>query len=134
MLNPFPELLVFSFFAPTILRLAAAGVFLYVVYMQYQERESFSKIPFPYIGNRFGTQIMWLTFAVELVIAAMLIAGYYTQIAALLGIITVAKYLYYGRRWPTFAPLSRGTCALLLVILATLLLSGAGAFAYDLPL
>lgn len=134
MLNPFPELLVFGFFAPTLLRLAAAGVFLYVVSAQWERREAMAKIPFPIIGTSWGMGVVWVAVIIELIIAGMLLAGYYTQIAALLGMVAATKYFYFEKWWPTFAPLSRVTSVLLFVILISLLLSGAGALAYDLPL
>lgn len=134
MVNPFPELLVFGFFAPTILRLAAAGVFFYVVYQQWERREHLAKIPFPVIGTSLGMNIVWVALGIEIAIGGMLLAGYYTQIAALLGMVAAAKFFYFEKWWPTFAPLSRGTSALLFIILLSLLVSGAGAMAYDLPL
>ena len=134
MLNPFPELLVFGFFAPTILRIAAATIFIYVAYMQTQHREAMAKIPFPIIGTSFGMGVVWFAVAVELALAGALIAGYYTQIAAIVGAIAAVKYFVFGKRWPTFSSISRGTSALLFIILVSLLLSGAGALAYDLPL
>jgi uncharacterized membrane protein YphA (DoxX/SURF4 family) len=136
MFNPFPELLVFGFwgFPQTLLRLAAAGVFIYIAYHQYQHREAMAKIPFPIVGTRLGMNAVWAALAFEAAFAAALVVGYYTQVVALLGMVAAAKYFYFGRDWPTFAPISRGTSALLFVILLTLLISGAGAFAYDLPL
>ncbi len=134
MLNPFPELLVYGFFAPTILRIAAAFIFLYVAYMQAQHREIMAKIPFPVVGNSLGMGVVWFAVAVELALSAALVIGYSTQAAAIIGMIAAAKYFFFGRRWPTFAPISRGTAILLFVILASLLLSGAGGLAYDLPL
>lgn len=134
MLNPFPSLLVFGFFVPTILRITAAAVFFYVVRHQWEHKEQIAKIPFPIVGTTLGMNLVWFALIVEVVIAASLIAGYCTQVGALLGAVAAAKYFYFGREWPTFAPLSRGTSALLFVILITLIFSGAGALAYDLPL
>jgi hypothetical protein len=125
---------VFGFFAPTLLRVAAAAVFLFVAYEQYQRREQMAKIPFPIVGTSLGMNAVWLALVAEIIIAGMLIAGYYTQFAAIAGMAAAVKYLYFGRQWPTFAPLSRGTVVLLFIILFTLLISGAGALAYDLPL
>ncbi|OGC81185.1 hypothetical protein A2943_00880 [Candidatus Adlerbacteria bacterium RIFCSPLOWO2_01_FULL_51_16] len=134
MLNPFPGLLDFGFFAPTILRIVVACVFLYVAYAQYQSREVMARIPFPIIGTSLGMGVVWVAIIVEIGLAASLVAGYYTQIAAIVGIVAAAKYFLFGKRWPTFSPISRGTAFLLFIILASLLLSGAGGFAYDLPL
>lgn len=132
MLNPFPELLTYSFFAPTILRVAAALVFLYMAYRAYARREEAAKLDFPMIGR--GAWIAWFAIAVYAVIGLALAVGYYTQIAAILGGIGAIKGIVFTRRFGAVFPLSRAAFSLLLVILLSLLLSGAGALAYDLPL
>lgn len=132
MLNPFPELLAYGFFAPTLLRVAAGLVFLYVASQHYARREAFGEINFPLVGHK--TWTVWFAIVVEVVVGAMLVAGYYTQIAALVGVIAAAKYFFFRRYGPSFAPLSSIASVLLLVICLSLLLSGAGALAFDLPL
>lgn len=135
-LNPFPGILAVGMwgYPQTLLRIAVALVFLYVAYEQYQRRDAMAKIPFPIIGTVFGMGVVWFAIIVELLIGGALIAGYYTQIAAIFGALAAAKYFIFGNRWPTVAPISRGTSFLLFIILISLFLSGAGAFAYDLPL
>ena len=132
MLNPFPDLLVLGFTAPTLIRVAAAALFLYVAYMQYQRRDEISKLNFPIIGR--GAQFAWLAVTFHTVVGAMLFFGYYTQIAALLGIVGLLKGLWLNRQYPTMTILPRSTIFLLIVICASLMLSGAGAFAFDIPL
>lgn len=132
MLNPFPELLTYSFFAPTIVRVAAAALFLYVGYRHWKGRESICQTRFPVIGQ--GAWIAWLSTAVQLAIGASLLFGYYTQIGALVGSLAAVKGILFGRVYPSAFPLSRATYALLLAACLSLLLSGAGAFAFDLPL
>lgn len=113
MLNPFPDLLVLSFFAPTLLRVAAAAAFLYAAYTLYQH------------GNKHGL-VVALLFAV----GAALLAGYYTQYAALAALVLLALELWQR----TMRILPRSTLLLLVVICLSLLLTGAGALAFDLPL
>jgi len=132
MLNPFPDLLALGFFAPTIVRVVAGAFFLYVAYMQYQRRDEISKLNFPIIGQ--GAQFAWLAVAFHAVVGAMLFFGYYTQIAALLGAIGLLKGLWLNRRFPSMVILPRSTILILIAICLSLLLSGAGAFAFDLPL
>ena len=64
----------------------------------------------------------------------MLAAGYYTQIAALLGAIGAFKAFLFTKRYPEIIPFSRSTYILLIAILLSLLLTGAGAIAFDLRL
>jgi len=71
---------------------------------------------------------------VEIVVALLLIVGLFTQIAALLGIVIALKMLWFGETYPRFIHHEKATYLLLLVILLSLLVTGAGAFAIDLPL
>lgn len=67
---------------------------------------------------------------IEGIIAVLLIAGAYTQPAALLGAIVLGIILSI----PAYRALPRSTLALLIVICLSLVLTGAGPFAFDLPL
>lgn len=132
MLNPFPDLLIFGFFAPTILRIAVAALFAYLAYSAWSRREKIAHTSLPLLGKQawvgpFSTLVYG-------VLAVMLFVGYYTQIAALIGALASIKGIVFDHRYPEVFPLSRSTFVLLAVICLTLMLSGAGAFAYDLPL
>lgn len=132
MLNTFPDLLTYSFFAPTLLRAAAACIFLYGATYIWKHRAHIAQTRFPIIGHA-----SWLAGVVAVAhvgLGAMLGAGYYTQVAALLGALAAIKALFLQHRYPHVMPLSRGTYFLLLAILLSLLLSGAGALAFDLRL
>lgn len=67
---------------------------------------------------------------IEGVLAVLCIAGAYTQAAALAGAIVFATILSV----PAYRALPRSTLALLLVMSLSLILTGAGPFAFDLPL
>lgn len=132
MLNTFPDLLVFGFFAPTILRIAVAASFAYLAYSAWAGRERIAHIALPLVGKQ-----PWVpTFSAVVygVLALMLFAGYYTQVAALIGALATVKGLVLDHRYPEAFPFSRSTYTLLAVICLSLLFTGAGAFAYDLPL
>ena len=137
MLNTFPNLLVLGFFAPTLLRIAAAGVLFYLAYFYITRREEIGRAHFPIIGA-VGPQIAWLMATVAGLIGAGFLFGYYTQVMALLGMLGMVKYAVYSRFYPHLMalrfPLSTSTMLLFFVICISLLISGAGAFAYDLPL
>jgi uncharacterized membrane protein YphA (DoxX/SURF4 family) len=132
MLNPFPDLLVFGFFAPTLLRFAVAAVLAYLAYTHFKNRQALGVLQFPVVGK--AQRVVWLAIAVEAAVALGLFFGYYTQIFALLGALVMLKRVVWGKKYPTFFVLARGTALLLLVICLSLLLTGAGAFAFDLPL
>jgi len=132
MLNPFPDLLVLGFFAPTLVRVAAAALFLYAGYIHWQRREAIGNISFPVVGK--GEWIAWISIIFHFTVGTMLFFGYYTQIAALLGLVGMLKGIVLGRSYAQVFMYSRVTYILLAAICASLLLSGAGALAFDIPL
>lgn len=132
MLNPFPDLLTYSFFAPTILRFAAACMFAYGAYFFWTHQKHIEQRRFPLIGH--SPWIGGLAAVAHALIAAMLIFGYYTQFAALAGALGALKGVFLVDRYRDIFPLSRAAYFLLLCVLLSLLLTGAGALAKDLPL
>lgn len=132
MLNPFPQLLDFAFFAPTLLRTTAAMVFLYVAYKQYGRRQEIARLRFPIVGH--GAWIATLVVGFHTVVGAMLFFGYYTQVVALLGSIGLLKGWWLNKRYPSVVILPNSTILVLLAVMLSLLLTGAGALAMDLPL
>lgn len=132
MLNPFPDLLALGFFAPTILRIAAGVLFLYAARYHWEHRARIGTIRFPIIGR--GSWIAWAAILFHLVIGLMLVFGYYTQYAAILGSIGAFKGILFGKSYSEAFMFSRSTYVLLVAISLSLLISGAGAFAIDWPL
>jgi len=116
MLNPFPQLLIFGFFAPTIIRITLAVVFFYTAY-------GFTKQEKP----------NWFHVAGHCIIGLLLLVGLYTQIAAGVGALGTLGALVWWDRLP-HGRHSRTEAVLLFVMLVSLLLTGAGALAFDLPL
>lgn len=131
MLNPLPDLLIFSFFAPTILRVAAACIFFSLAVAHIKRRDEIAVLPFPIVS---GTWIAYAAAGIELVVGFALFFGAYTQVAAMLGLLGAFKHFVWRRTYPAFFVLSRSTSVLLMAILFSLLITGAGAFAVDLPL
>ncbi|HVV38766.1 MAG TPA: hypothetical protein VHD31_00370 [Candidatus Paceibacterota bacterium] len=132
MLTTFPALLTYSFFAPTILRFAAALVLAYLAYYHYTHKEAVARTRFPIMGE--GMWIAWLAILVEGIVALGLLLGYHTQISAIIGALIALKIAFWSGTYPTFFVFSRSTGFLLLVICLSLLISGGGALAFDLPL
>lgn len=132
MLNTFPDLLTYSFFAPTLLRIAAALMFFYLARVHYQRKEEIGRTHFIIVGRR--SWLAWKAIIPEVVVGLMLLFGYYTQIAAIIGLVIAFKQLAFAKRYPIFAPLTRPGYLLLCAVCLSLLLTGAGAIAFDLRL
>ncbi len=114
MLSVFPELLFLAPFSVFIIRIALGSVFIYATLQ--------------HIGN--PANIIRLLGVVEGIIAAFVIAGAWTQAAALIAIGLISIWLFA----PRFRTVALGTILLSLVLALTLVLSGAGPLAFDLPL
>jgi len=134
MLNPFPELLVYSLLAPFILRVVVGIIFIDLGFLLFKgEKERWLN---SFRALRIANPILAIKIlgVIEIIAGIMLILGFYTQISALiLAIITFAEtYIEYKES----AILKRNLIfyIILFAILLSLLLSGAGAFAIDLPL
>jgi uncharacterized membrane protein YphA (DoxX/SURF4 family) len=132
MLNPFPSLFTYAIFAPALLRLAAALIFAYVAYKQWRRRDELAQTHFPLVGG--GAWTVWIFIIIELLAAAGLLLGYYTQWAALLGALIALKSSVWGHRYPRYFVLARATSLLLLAVCLSLLLTGAGKIAFDVHL
>ncbi len=132
MLTTFPDLLVLGFFAPTIIRIAVALSFVSIAYLQWKRHTELSEIKFPIIGR----SSWWVSVSILLhvALASAMLFGYYTQIAALIGMVVFIKQAIFAKRYPRAVPLCRGEYVLLVFMCFSLLISGAGALAYDLPL
>lgn len=114
MLSLFPELLFLSPFAAFFIRLSLAAVFALSAYRRLQGASSLIKT--------FG--------AIDAIIALMLLVGFYTQIAAIAAFVCLAYWLIK----PDVRPFPTSAIVLALVMALTLLLTGPGPFAFDLPL
>lgn len=110
----FPALLTFSFFAPTILRVFLAIAFFCDARKYWSKKERW-----------------WIPDGIAAIVGVLLLVGYGTQIVAILGIGYLA-FVYYKKDHESV--FSNKTAAFLaLAILLSLLATGAGALAFDLP-
>ena len=133
MLSLFPQMLAYSLFGIAILRITAGITFLSLAYFWHGRRvRELSRIEFIVIGK--GAWIVYVTILFEVAVGAALVLGYLTQGAAAIGALIALKSFIWGKRYRQFFPLDRVASALLLVICLSLLVSGAGAWAFDLPL
>lgn len=134
MLNPFPTLLSFSLMAPLILRLTVGIILLGIgVLVCFQKKQTFldffknEKFPFPPI-------ILWIFGILEIITGLFLIIGFYTQIFAIISAFLLLSLYSFESRDNKLLPYSPAMYLVLTIISLSLLFSGAGFFAIDLPL
>ncbi len=132
MLNPFP-IQFLALFAYFILRVIIGTVLMYLGLLHASSigtlKETFTRSWWPY--GRFSAVVLALT---ECITGAMLVLGYATQIAAIVVFLMSLKLIILGS-WFTHETIPpRIFYVLLLGISLSLFITGAGAFAFDLPL
>ncbi len=133
MLNPFPYLLAFGILAPFVVRTTVGLFFLWSAREHYKRRAALRNE----FALRFGS--VGLPFLVAVLIAegaagVSLLLGAYTQIGAIVAALLALRLLTCRGRLPSMLLVGKFSYALLLIMSATLLLTGAGAFAFDIPL
>lgn len=111
---PLSELLFLGPFAALFIRLALAYIF---------GRSAIARL-------RTGTPLLKAFGVIDGALALAFFFGTYTQVAALIGLVCTAAWLL-KQSWN---PYPRSTTALALVMCLSLLVLGAGPFAFDLPL
>lgn len=135
MLNPFPEILFLEPLAPFILRVTAGIIFLLIGYSHLtKERREGIASDLEVKWGVVGTYSAWIFGGAEVLVGISLILGFLTQIGAIIGGIAALKLLWFRKIYPRLAPDSSAFYTLLLAICLSLLFTGAGAFAIDLPL
>ena len=132
MLSLFPQILFLSSFSATILRVTAALVLLYLAYVHFSNKRAASEELSTLIGG--ANVIIYIYALLELGVAVALFVGAWTQLAALVGFVIAIKALFIRRSLRELKPLSQLSYALLAVICLSVFITGAGVFAFDLPL
>ncbi len=133
MLNPFPQLLDFALFAPLILRLAA-GLIMIGFGKEHLKRESNWKSFFDVIGLRPAGLYIGIIGTLEIIAGVMLVAGLGTQLAAIFASVIVAAATVIESKNDRLLKRDLVFYILLLCVCLSLILSGAGIPALDLPL
>lgn len=114
MLSIFPQLLFLAPFSAFLIRIALALVFAYSAWNLLKQPDMFSR----------GIAV------VEVALAALLIAGAWTQVATLAALVVIGIHFFV----PRIRVVALGTALLSVALSLSLLVTGAGAFAFDLPL
>jgi uncharacterized membrane protein YphA (DoxX/SURF4 family) len=137
MLNIFPDLLFLQLLAPFLLRVAVGAMLFWIGYSYiFKDRVATItqlKTKFP----RLASFAVWSGGIIEMVAGIFLVAGLFTQGVAIAGALIAidalfAKILY--RDLDKVVKYSKMFYILVLIISLSLIFSGAGAFAIDLPL
>jgi uncharacterized membrane protein YphA (DoxX/SURF4 family) len=132
-LSLLPDILFLSPVAATMLRVAAALAFFYIARRMSTTRREITETRLPMIGNP-APWMVSLSSIITALTGFALLMGYWAQAAAILGALITLKHLIGTYWFPSIMLLSRGTYALLFIICTSLIFTGAGAFAFDLPL
>jgi len=96
-------------------------------------KDAISSTSFPIVGVM-GSAAVWISVVADIALGALLLIGLFTQVAALLGFLAAMKLAILRRRYPMVAPHGRVAYFLLAAICLSLMLTGAGFYAFDLPL
>jgi uncharacterized membrane protein YphA (DoxX/SURF4 family) len=134
MLNTFPSLLTYSWYAPLILRLVLGLILVDLGILKFRgERKDWITT---FAAYKIRPAHLWVSLygLLEIVGGAFLIFGFLTQVAALAFVLLSGIEFYI--EYTEGAVLKRDIVFYILVfaIARSLLLTGAGAFARDLPL
>ena len=134
MLNPFPDLLNLTLFGPMILRILLGLIFIDLGLLKFRGEKESWLASFEALGLRPASLFLPLYALLQIIGGLLLLAGLWTQIAALAFVIFTLIELYI--EWQAREILRRDFVFYLLVftISLSLLLTGAGAYAIDIPL
>lgn len=124
MLNPFP----IQFLAPfayAILRVCVGFIFISLASRRIKSRNP---------SIRFFANISVYTAILELILGVFFIAGAYTQISALVAIALSISHILAPKKFGYTGAPSRIFFVLLLFVSLSIFITGAGVFAFDLPI
>jgi uncharacterized membrane protein YphA (DoxX/SURF4 family) len=131
--NAFPELISLSLIAPFILRIVVGFIFLNLGYLKLGKEKPGWISSMNILGLRPAGFFTGLLGIVEIIGGLLLIAGAYTQISALvLGVIAFTE-LFIEYREESILKRDFVFYLLIVAICASLILTGAGLFAVDIP-
>jgi uncharacterized membrane protein YphA (DoxX/SURF4 family) len=124
MLNTFPELLNYSILAPTLLRFVLAFILI----------TTGIEIIRPTKRAFLANFIPWKLGIAQIALGVFFFFGMFTQIASLIAIYIFFSLFYIENRAERILPHTSAFYLVMIVISLSLLFTGAGAFAVDLPL
>lgn len=134
MLNPFPELLMYSSVGPLILRVLLGLIFIDLGFLKFRSEKEAWLASLETLGLRPADLFLPIYALLQIAGGVLLLIGLWTQIAALVFVLSSGVELYI--EWRAREILKRDVVFYLLVFVTSLslLLTGAGAYAIDIPL
>jgi len=133
MLSAFPSLLDYGLLAPLIIRVIAGLIFIDLGYLKIRkERERWYNLFNTFLG--IGGFFVGLAAFIEFAGGILLVIGLFTQVAALVLAVITWLNLYLEWRDERFVRRSFVFYIMLFAMTLSLLFSGAGFLAFDLPL
>lgn len=134
MISPFPILFAFGWFAPTIIRIVLGIFFVRFGIVKLHSGKSAKLTFFESAGFPRANIFLLTTAWIEIIGGIMLVTGLYVQIAAITLSLLMAGAVFIKWHKPGLLKNDIEFYILLLAGTASLIISGAGAFAFDLPL
>lgn len=132
MMNPFP-IQFLALFAYFILRIFLASILLYLGYKHLKYRNELKQI-LRFSWFPFGAFATYVFAFGELVLGGLLFVGAQTQIAALFVFCMSLKMLIFRKKFKHHSIPQPIFYILLIAVSLSLIITGAGVFAFDLPL
>ncbi len=131
----FPEVLWWgSLLTPLIFRFAISGLFTHCAIIHIKHRRATESL-LKKNGIEAADIVLKGVVAIEGLLAFSFLLGIYTQLAALLGILYSAVFIFYQKRHLSpLTPHTRSFYFLLAVVLLSLFFTGPGPLSFDLPL
>lgn len=133
MLSVFPDLLTYVLLAPFILRIALGGFFIFAGIRKQKEENAFWNNVIPNINLGF-VKLSTVLIYLQIISGIFLIIGLFTQVVALIVSIFICFEWYKKNRFLSLAFPELWTLVFALIIAISLLFTGAGFLAFDLPL
>lgn len=134
MLNSFPDLLAFGLVSPLIIRVATGLIFINFGYTKLFTERIAKAALFDAVGLTPGDRWVWVIGFLELTGGILLAIGLFTQVTSLVLMPIALGALILKSKRPEAIASQRELLALLFLMTLSLLFSGAGFFALDLPL
>jgi uncharacterized membrane protein YphA (DoxX/SURF4 family) len=134
MLNPFPQLLDFALLAPFILRVVLGLLFVNLGYLKLRTERKRWVVSFETLRLKPAAFLVTVIGTLQIAGGTMLIVGFLTQIVALIFTVIALAELFVEYRETAILKRNFVFYLLLSAISLSLLFSGAGLFAIDLPL
>lgn len=134
MLSVFPFLLTYQLAAPLILRLTLGAIFVNFGWVKLHRQKTEKAAFFEKIGLKPGRLYLWVIAIIEIAAGLLLIIGLFTQVAALVAAVISLIAVFLKRKQPLSFESSLCLLIVCLIIALSLMLTGPGFFAFDLPL